>query len=131
MIRSSLLALLVLAGSPITARAKCAMGHLAPAVVTDAKIVAGGGILGATDDVPFLHFNVCYYHSIEQCILRKIARFEPGAGGEHKRVRGFAPTLTYSVHHLVDPRLRGAVSEYLGRERDYMDRVVRGEIEEE
>jgi predicted N-acyltransferase len=90
-----------------------------------------GRYWGATEEHPFLHFNVCYYHSIEQCIERKIARFEPGAGGEHKRMRGFLPTLTYSVHHLVDSRLRGAVSEYLGRERDYMQRVVNGEEEGE
>jgi predicted N-acyltransferase len=86
-----------------------------------------GRYWGATEEHPFLHFNVCYYHSIEQCIERKIGRFEPGAGGEHKRTRGFLPTMTYSVHHLVDARLRGAVSEYLVREREYMERVVRGE----
>jgi predicted N-acyltransferase len=78
-----------------------------------------------------LHFNVCYYHSIEQCIERNIARFEPGAGGEHKRVRGFTPTLTYSVHHLVDPRLSAAVCDYLGREREYMSRVASGEATED
>jgi predicted N-acyltransferase len=95
--------------------------------------LVGGGALygrywGATAEVPFLHFNVCYYHSIEQCIERKVTRFEPGAGGEHKRVRGFAPTLTYSVHHLVDSRLSAAVREYLGREREYMSRIASGEI---
>jgi uncharacterized protein len=94
--------------------------------------LAGGGALygrywGAVEERPFLHFNVCYYHSIEQCIARKVARFEPGAGGEHKRARGFVPTLTYSAHHLVDPRLDGAVREYLGRERDHVKRVVSGE----
>jgi predicted N-acyltransferase len=95
--------------------------------------LAGGGALygrywGATEDVPFLHFNVCYYHSIEQCILRNVARFEPGAGGEHKRVRGFAPTLTYSMHHLADARLSAAVRDYLGREREHMGRVASGEL---
>ncbi len=90
-----------------------------------------GRYWGATEEHPFLHFNVCYYHSIEQCIERKIGRFEPGAGGEHKRARGFLPTMTYSVHHLADTRLRGAVTEYLGRERDYIERVVNGEEEDE
>jgi predicted N-acyltransferase len=90
-----------------------------------------GRYWGATEERPFLHFNVCYYHSIEQCILRKIARFEPGAGGEHKRARGFAPTLTYSVHHLVDARLSRAVRDYLEREREYIQRVVNGEEEDE
>ena len=54
-------------------------------------------------------------------------RFEPGAGGEHKRARGFSPTLTRSVHHLVDPRLNGAIRDYLERERDHIERVVSGE----
>ena len=86
-----------------------------------------GRYWGAVEEHPFLHFNVCYYHSIEQCIERKIGLFEPGAGGEHKRTRGFLPTMTYSVHHLADPRLRAAVSDYLGRERDYMQRIVTGD----
>ena len=94
--------------------------------------LAGGGVLygrywGAVEEHPFLHFNVCYYHSIEQCIERKLVRFEPGAGGEHKRARGFTPTLTRSVHHLRDSRLNGAIREYLGREREHIERVVRGE----
>jgi uncharacterized protein len=94
--------------------------------------LAGGDALygrywGAIEDRPFLHFNVCYYHSIEQCIARKVARFEPGAGGEHKRARGFLPTLTYSAHHLVDPRLNGAIREYLGREREHVQRILGGE----
>jgi len=88
-----------------------------------------GRYWGAREEHPFLHFNVCYYHSIEQCIERKVALFEPGAGGEHKRSRGFDPTLTYSVHHLVDVRLNAAIREYLGREREYMQRVVSGEVE--
>jgi predicted N-acyltransferase len=83
------------------------------------------------EEHPFLHFNVCYYHSIEQCIERKLTRFEPGAGGEHKRARGFTPTLTRSVHHLVDPRLSGAIREYLEREREHVERVVHGEEAEE
>jgi predicted N-acyltransferase len=98
--------------------------------------VAGGGVLygrywGAVEEHPFLHFNVCYYHSIEQCIERKLVRFEPGAGGEHKRARGFLPTLTRSVHHLKDPRLNAAIRDYLGREREHMERVVRGEEPDE
>lgn len=76
-----------------------------------------GRYWGATEDRPFLHFNVCYYHSIEQCILRKLERFEPGAGGEHKMSRGFEPTITHSLHHLQDRRLDAAVRNYLPNER--------------
>src|SRR5262249_40941882 len=80
-----------------------------------------------TEERPFLHFNVCYYHSIEQCIERGIARFEPGAGGEHKRARGFAPTLTYSAHYLADRRLPRAVADFLGRGRGDDPEGVSGE----
>jgi predicted N-acyltransferase len=106
-------------------------------IIAGAFNLAGGGVLygrywGAVEEHPFLHFNVCYYHSIEQCIERKLVRFEPGAGGEHKRARGFTPTITRSVHHLVDPRMNAAIRDYLGREREHIERVVRGdEVEED
>lgn len=79
-----------------------------------------GRYWGAVEDRPFLHFNVCYYHSIEHCITRKLGRFEPGAGGEHKMSRGFEPTITHSFHHLQDPRLDKAVRNYLPTERDVL-----------
>lgn len=76
-----------------------------------------GRYWGASEERPFLHFNVCYYHPIEDCIARGLRRFEPGAGGSHKLVRGFAPTITHSAHHLAHPRLDAAVREFLARER--------------
>lgn len=76
-----------------------------------------GRYWGAVEERPFLHFNVCFYHSIDECIERKLARFEPGAGGQHKLVRGFEPAVTHSVHHLAHPGLDRAVREFLERER--------------
>lgn len=77
-----------------------------------------GRYWGASEERPFLHFNVCYYHPVEDCIRRGLSRFEPGAGGSHKLVRGFLPTVTHSVHHLAHPRLDAAVREFLERERE-------------
>ncbi len=77
-----------------------------------------GRYWGATADRPFLHFNVCYYHSVEEAIVRGLDRFEPGAGGSHKRSRGFAPTITRSVHHLAHRGLDSAVRDFLVRERE-------------
>jgi len=77
-----------------------------------------GRYWGATVDVPFLHFNVCYYHSIDTCIERGISTFEPGAGGEHKAARGFDPTVTRSLHLIRDPRFRAAIGDFLERERE-------------
>lgn len=76
-----------------------------------------GRYWGALEERPFLHFNVCYYKGVEECIERGLDLFEPGAGGEHKRARGFEPALTHSAHLLVDPRLDGAVRDFLRRER--------------
>jgi predicted N-acyltransferase len=71
---------------------------------------------GALADRRFLHFNVCYYHSVERCIALGLEGFEPGAGGEHKMARGFEPTLVHSAHAFVDERLHAGMSTYLARE---------------
>jgi predicted N-acyltransferase len=76
-----------------------------------------GRYWGATRMVRHLHFNVCYYAAIEHCIDTGLARFEPGAGGEYKQVRGFDASPTYSAHHLADPRLNAAVARFLESER--------------
>jgi predicted N-acyltransferase len=75
-----------------------------------------GRYWGAFEEHPFLHFNVCYYHSIEECIGRGIQVFEGGAGGEHKLSRGFLPALTYSTHAFLDERLDRAVRDHLRAE---------------
>jgi predicted N-acyltransferase len=67
--------------------------------------------------VKHLHFAVCYYAGIEHCIAHGLARFEPGAGGNYKQVRGFDAQPTYSAHLLTDARLSHAVERYLERER--------------
>lgn len=76
-----------------------------------------GRYWGALEDRPFLHFNVCFYRGIEECIARGLELFEPGAGGEHKLARGFEPSVTYSAHSFVDARLSTAVADFLERER--------------
>ncbi|MHB8382341.1 MAG: peptidogalycan biosysnthesis protein, partial [Candidatus Binataceae bacterium] len=72
---------------------------------------------GCFRDVRFLHFEVCYYAGIEYAIERGLSRFEPGAGGEYKWLRGFDPALTRSMHYLAHPGLRKAIADFLKRER--------------
>jgi predicted N-acyltransferase len=86
-----------------------------------------GRYWGAREAHPFLHFEVCYYHSIEECIARRRLRFEPGAGGEHKRARGFAPTLTHSAHYIADARLGEILGAHLVRECEHVRKFVTGE----
>jgi uncharacterized protein len=76
-----------------------------------------GRYWGALEDRPFMHFNVCFYRGIEECIERGLELFEPGAGGEHKLSRGFEPALTFSAHSFQDRRLSAAVADFLERER--------------
>lgn len=76
-----------------------------------------GRYWGAHQERKFLHFEVCYYRGIDECLARGLARFEPGAGGEHKAARGFLPTVTHSCHALLDRRLDLAVRDFVVRER--------------
>ena len=59
-----------------------------------------GEIGGCVIDLPFLHFETCYYQAIAYAIAHKIPRIEAGAQGLHKVQRGYVPVPTYSVHHL-------------------------------
>lgn len=77
---------------------------------------------GCTRDVPFLHFELCYYQAIDYAIAHKLAVVEAGAQGEHKLARGYAPASTYSVHWLAHPGLRAAVADYLEHERQSVER---------
>jgi predicted N-acyltransferase len=76
-----------------------------------------GRYWGCFEDLKYLHFNVCYYAAIEHCIERGLQRFEPGAGGEYKWLRGFDPALTRSMHFIAHSGLRKAIGNFLGRER--------------
>ncbi|QGG80704.1 GNAT family N-acetyltransferase [Litorivicinus lipolyticus] len=69
-----------------------------------------------------LHFEACYYQGIEFAIERGLERFDPGAQGEHKIPRGFAPTQTQSFHRIGHPGFRAAVAEFLGREQGAVER---------
>ncbi|KFL28564.1 hypothetical protein JP74_01330 [Devosia sp. 17-2-E-8] len=76
-----------------------------------------GRYWGADRDVPFLHFELCYYQAIDFAIAHKLRTVEAGAQGEHKLARGYVPTPTHSVHWIGHPGLRNAVADYLEHER--------------
>ncbi|MEK7334433.1 MAG: GNAT family N-acetyltransferase [Candidatus Binatota bacterium] len=93
----------------------------------DAKIIAGtfniqdGSVLygrywGSFEEVRYLHFNVCYYSAIEHCILSGLERFEAGAGGSFKQMRGLDPEPTTSLHYIVHEGFRRAVEKHLLQE---------------
>ena len=76
-----------------------------------------GRYWGATRQVPFLHFELCYYQAIDFAIAHKLAVVEAGAQGEHKLARGYEPTTTRSIHWIGHPGLRDAIDRFLKQER--------------
>ena len=84
-----------------------------------------GRYWGCFEEHPFLHFNVCLYHSIADCISLGREAFEPGAGGEHKISRGFTPTAIHSLHRIFNARLETAVRAFCAREALEVDGVVK------
>ncbi|MCP3987347.1 MAG: GNAT family N-acetyltransferase [bacterium] len=91
---------------------------LAGAINIQKSGVLYGRYWGCFEELRHLHFNVCYYAGIEHCIENGLSRFEPGAGGQYKQLRGFDAYPTWSVHHLRDPRLADAVGRFLETERN-------------
>jgi predicted N-acyltransferase len=83
-----------------------------------------GRYWGADRFVRHLHFNVCYYAAIEHCIRERLERFEPGAGGDYKQLRGFDAQPTWSLHFLTEPRLARAVEHFLEEERADAERAI-------
>ena len=91
--------------------------------IAGALNVIGGDTLygrywGCTEDVPFLHFELCYYQAIDAAIARGLATVEAGAQGEHKLARGYAPVPTWSAHYIPDKNFRRAIGDFLVRERE-------------
>ena len=77
-----------------------------------------GRYWGCTEEVPFLHFELCYYRAIEWAIDHRLTSVQAGAQGEHKVVRGYEPVITRSAHFIPDPSFRRAVAEFLEAERE-------------
>ncbi len=97
--------------------------------IRDSRIIAGtfniqddevlyGRYWGAIEEQRYLHFNVCYYSAIEYCIRKGFQRFEAGAGGKFKQLRGLDPERTTSMHYIVEERFRRAVERHLNQERE-------------
>lgn len=86
------------------------------------SLVGGGSFYGrywgCLAEFDRLHFETCFYQGMDYAIAHGFQRFDAGAQGEHKLIRGFEPVITRSWHYLRHPGLREAVADYLEQERD-------------
>ena len=76
------------------------------------------------EPVPGLHFETCYYQGIDYCLREGLARFEPGAQGEHKLARGFLPAFVHSRHFIADPAFATALAPWCAEEAEAVRRYA-------
>ncbi|HLP89205.1 MAG TPA: GNAT family N-acetyltransferase [Nostocaceae cyanobacterium] len=72
-----------------------------------------GRYWGSLQEIDCLHFDACYYAPIEWAIAHNIQSFDPGAGGRHKKRRGFPATPNYSLHRFYNNRLAQILRPYI------------------
>lgn len=81
-----------------------------------------GRYWGCNSEYDSLHFEACYYQPIEWAIANGVQMYDPGAGGRHKKRRGFPATANYSLHrfyhHSLSRILRNYLSEINSMEQD-------------
>ncbi|MBY6263836.1 GNAT family N-acetyltransferase [Azospirillum sp. 412522] len=88
------------------------------AVIGTLMTVEGDGCLyvrtwGAREETRFVHFETCYYRTIEWAIAHGLSRVNGGRGGPHKLERGFRPVLAHACHWFLHTNMRSAVAEGL------------------
>lgn len=80
-----------------------------------------GRYWGCIEEYACLHFELCYYQGIEFAIEKQLRRFDAGAQGDHKLVRGFEPCKTYSAHWIKHPQFADAIKQFLAQEQSHVD----------
>jgi predicted N-acyltransferase len=75
-----------------------------------------GRLWGTMYDIPYLHFELCYYQAIDYAIANNIKIVEAGAQGEHKLQRGYMPEKIWSLHWIKDQQFSKAINKYLDQE---------------
>ncbi len=83
-----------------------------------------GRYWGCVMELDCLHFNACYYTPIDWAIAEGIQVFDPGAGGEHKKRRGFPAVPNYSLHRFYNPKLEQILLPYLQEINSYEARHI-------
>ena len=79
---------------------------------------------GCTQRFKHLHFELCYYQTIDYCINHGLTTLDAGAQGEHKIARGFLPVRTWSAHWLRDAGFSNAIASFLERESGQIENYI-------
>jgi predicted N-acyltransferase len=82
-----------------------------------------GRYWGCFEEYNCLHFETCYYKPIEWAITSGLQMFDPGAGGSHKKRRGFPATSNYSLHRFYNRKMEQIL-------RNYIEEINQMELEE-
>ena len=77
------------------------------------KNMLWGRYWGSNEEINYLHFEVCYYSPIAWALDQGIDQFDPGAGGSHKRRRGFIAQPNTSLHRWYDKRMDHLIRPWL------------------
>ena len=83
-----------------------------------------GRYWGCVREYEYLHFELCYYQGIDYAIAHHLHKFDAGAQGEHKVLRGFEPVETHSLHWIKHPGFAEAIKEFLDQERRDNSRYI-------
>ena len=85
-----------------------------------------GRLWGSKYEVPFLHFELCYYQAINFAIENNIQTVEAGAQGEHKLQRGYMPKKTWSAHWIKNEKFSRAIENFLNEEKNMINTYKKG-----
>ena len=102
----------------------------------DEKVVAGalnfiskntlyGRNWGSIVNIPFLHFELCYYQAIEYAIEKNIKIVEAGAQGHHKIQRGYIAKPTYSNHFVLNDSFAKAIKNFTKLEEIEINKQIK------
>ena len=83
-----------------------------------------GRYWGSDVEVNHLHFEVCYYAPLEWAIANGLSSFDPGAGGSHKKRRGFIAKPRLSAHRWFEPRFASILQEWLPKANAHMQAEI-------
>ena len=110
--------------APVLFMAKHKGEYVAGAFAMQGTDTLFGRHWGCSEHFRFLHFELCYYQTIEYCIRRGFSTLDAGVQGEHKLSRGFIPVRTWSAHWIADNAFRDAIAHYLDYEHNAIEDYI-------